>query len=109
MKASPATLPPGQKSTTYSWSSTVREIGLDSLPEAQLYGVMPHMHQLGHIYHLTVRDPDQSERCAADVQSWDFHWQRTYFYQQPLTVKPDVRLRHLERDVSSEAWLGHGQ
>jgi hypothetical protein len=26
------------------------------------------------------------------VQHWDFHWQRMYFYQEPLTVTQDSRI-----------------
>ena len=88
----PVSLPPGQASTVYSWTQTAREMGLDSLPEAQLYGIMPHMHQLGRKYRMTVAAAGQDERCAADVQHWDFHWQRMYFYEQPITLRPDSRV-----------------
>jgi hypothetical protein len=54
----------------------------------QLYGVMPHMHQLGHKYHLQVSPAGGAEECGVDVQQWDFHWQRLYFYEQPITVTP---------------------
>jgi mono/diheme cytochrome c family protein len=89
----PVTLPPGKSSTLFKWNASGKEIGLDSIPEAQLYGVMPHMHQLGHKYELTVSaGHDAPERCAANVENWDFHWQRMYFYAEPLTIKPDTQL-----------------
>lgn len=86
------TLPPGQASTSYSWSVTAKELGMGSLPDAQLYGVMPHMHQLGRSYELTVSQAGEPEQCAAEVQRWDFHWQRMYFYAEPIAIKPDTRL-----------------
>jgi hypothetical protein len=87
----PVTLPPGQRSTLYSWTASGKEIGLDSLPEAKLYGVMPHMHQLGHKYQLTVAQAGQPAQCAANIDQWDFHWQRMYFYAEPLTIKADTK------------------
>jgi hypothetical protein len=88
----PVTLPPGKSSTLFTWSASGREIGLDSLPEAQLYGVMPHMHQLGRKYKMTVSDTSAPEQCAANVDNWDFHWQRMYFYAEPMIIKPNTRL-----------------
>jgi mono/diheme cytochrome c family protein len=88
----PVTLPAGQTSTLYNWSATAKELGMGSIPEAQLYGVMPHMHQLGHTYQLTVTQPGEPEQCAADVQRWDFHWQRMYFYAEPIAITPDTKL-----------------
>ena len=29
--------------------------------------------------------------CGADVQQWDFHWQRMYFYQTPIVITPTTR------------------
>ena len=89
----PLTLPAGQRSTIYTWSQTAEEMGLEGLSEAQLYGVMPHMHQLGRKYRMTISSPGEPERCAADVQHWDFHWQRQYFYAKPMTIKPDTTIR----------------
>jgi hypothetical protein len=88
----PVTLPAGKTSTLYTWTANGKEIGLDSLPEAQLYGIMPHMHQLGHKYKLTVSQDRGPAQCAANVDNWDFHWQRMYFYAEPLTIKPDTRI-----------------
>ncbi|HKP60255.1 MAG TPA: hypothetical protein VJV78_26200 [Polyangiales bacterium] len=88
----PATIPAGQRSTLYDWSSTGEEMGIGQLPEAQLYGVMPHMHQLGHKYTMTLRQKGGPEQCAAQVDNWDFHWQRMYFYEKPWTVRADSEL-----------------
>jgi len=79
----PAQLPPGKTSTKYSWSQRLADFGpLSGIPDLQLNGVMPHMHQLGHKYQMQVSTASGSA-CAADVQNWDFHWQRMYFYDKP--------------------------
>jgi hypothetical protein len=88
----PTTLPPGQRSTLYHWSESARGLGLRDMPDAKLQGVMPHMHQLGRKYQMTVSAPDGTPRCAADVQRWDFHWQRMYFYEEPLSLVPETEV-----------------
>jgi hypothetical protein len=85
-------LPPGQTSTLYSWSATGKQLGIGMLPEVQLYGIMPHMHELGRKYEMTLTTPGASAQCAAKVERWDFDWQRMYFYASPLTIKPDTEL-----------------
>lgn len=67
-------LAPGQVDVSDSLSAT--------LPvAATLYGVFPHMHQLGTSLRLNVNGA-----CAADVPRWDFNWQQMYFYEQPLAL-----------------------
>ncbi|HKU38326.1 MAG TPA: cytochrome c, partial [Polyangiales bacterium] len=88
----PATLPAGKASALYRWSASAEEMGMQGVSEGKLYGVMPHMHQLGHKYTMTVRQPGADARCAAQVDHWDFHWQRMYFYEEPWTIRPDTEL-----------------
>ncbi|HEX7453261.1 MAG TPA: hypothetical protein VF294_13290 [Polyangiaceae bacterium] len=80
--ATPAQLAPGMASVKYTWSQKLADFGLSGVPDLQLNGVMPHMHQLGRKYQLQVSTASGSA-CAADVQNWDFHWQRMYFYDKP--------------------------
>ncbi len=47
----------------------------------QAWGVTPHMHTKGNQISLKTAD-----KCLVDVPKWDFHWQQTYFYQQPVTL-----------------------
>jgi hypothetical protein len=88
----PVTLPAGQTSTTYTWHETMADLGIGARTGVQLYGVMPHMHQLGHKYQMHIGTPDGSDQCEADVQHWDFHWQRMYFYADPLPVDADTTI-----------------
>jgi len=83
------TLPPGQASTVFTWRETMKELGLDSLSGVELHGVMPHMHQLGRKYQLRVATGSTPMQCAADVQRWDFHWQRMYFFAKPWKLDAD--------------------
>ena len=80
--ATPAQLAPGKPSVKYNWTQRLADFGLSEVPDLQLNGVMPHMHQLGRKYRLQVSTTSDNA-CAADVQNWDFHWQRMYFYDKP--------------------------
>jgi mono/diheme cytochrome c family protein len=92
----PTTLPPGQESTLYTWERTFVELGFPDYPISfNLYGVSPHMHGLGHRYtfELLPEGDAGSPICGAQVDEWDFHWQHTYFYEQPITVHPHDSVR----------------
>jgi mono/diheme cytochrome c family protein len=81
----PATLAPGLASVKYDWRLSTAQLGITDLPEPTLRGVMPHMHQLGHKYRMNIgRGAEQA--CGVDVQSWDFHWQRMYFYDDAIRL-----------------------
>jgi hypothetical protein len=38
---------------------------------------------------MTVANAGESPECAVDVQNWDFHWQRMYFYETLRTITAD--------------------
>jgi hypothetical protein len=84
----PDTLPPGKASTKYHWQLNAEQLGFSELPQATLRGVMPHMHQLGRKFRMNIVTGSQ-EQCGVDVQDWDFHWQRMYFYEKPIALSPD--------------------
>jgi mono/diheme cytochrome c family protein len=98
----PQTLEPNQPSVTYTWERALGDYFGD-LPNVKLYGLMPHMHELGHRYRMTLERGGVSE-CAMDVKSWDFHWQRMYFYAEPLAIDSRSRIEvTCDFDTSSES------
>jgi hypothetical protein len=94
----PDTLPAGRESVDYTWEMRVEELGYyayqDGYPSRyQLWGAIPHMHQLGVAQTLTL-DPAKGKRqCLAEVKDWDFGWQRVYFYEQPIALEADDVLK----------------
>jgi mono/diheme cytochrome c family protein len=88
------TLPPGMESVPYTW-----ELGLDDALAAfgvdhlDIYGVFPHMHELGRRYRMEIVDEGGEAQCAAEVENWDFDWQLFYFYEEPIQITPGKRLR----------------
>jgi mono/diheme cytochrome c family protein len=86
----PHALAPGQPSVKFTWKRDLKDYFGD-LPNVELLGLMPHMHQRGHKYRLNL-GAGGDLGCAMDVPSWDFHWQRMYFYAQPLAVTSSSQL-----------------
>lgn len=89
----PDSLEPGKESVPYTWEMGVDEIlaafGVDRL---DVYGIFPHMHELGRRFRFEIVNGDTAE-CGAEVESWDFDWQLFYFYEQPLALTPGSRIR----------------
>jgi mono/diheme cytochrome c family protein len=64
---------------------------LSSLPAMELFAVWPHMHLLGQTMTLTATLPNGEQRCLFRVRDWDFHWQRTYWLREPMTLPKGTR------------------
>jgi hypothetical protein len=60
-------LPPGVETT-----DTLQVPGLGR----KVWGVLPHMHQLGERISLTAA----TAGCLISIDEWDFQWQQSYFY-----------------------------
>ena len=91
----PASLPPGQAQVPYSFQVPVDDyLGFFGTSEVQLYGVFPHMHELGRSLRVERVPADGTEpECLGDVPRWDFNWQLFYFYRQPITLRAGDQLR----------------
>ena len=71
-------IPPG--ATDYTDGTTI------PVPvAATVWGVFPHMHQLGK--KLSVRTTDT---CLVDIQNWDFNWQQFFFFDVPGGIRIDA-------------------
>jgi hypothetical protein len=51
-----------------------------------VYGLFPHMHQLGTRIRVSATYRD-TEQCLVDIPDWDFNWQGLYFFEEPFTVR----------------------
>ncbi len=54
--------------------------------DAEIRTVTPHMHLLGKDMTMKLILPDKTERGLVQVLDWDFNWQMTYTYREPLAV-----------------------
>jgi hypothetical protein len=87
----PQMLEPNQPSVKFTWERDLSDY-FGEMPNVKLYGVMPHMHERGHQYRMNLGSGDALD-CAMDVKSWDFHWQRLYFYAEPLAIDSSSRIQ----------------
>jgi hypothetical protein len=51
-----------------------------------ILNVTPHMHLLGRTMNVEAKLPSGATTCLVDVPDWDFHWQGTYSYRQPVAL-----------------------
>jgi hypothetical protein len=102
-KMPPDFLPPRTAAAPYVWKKSVAELGLAQLPFVDLVGIMPHMHQRGHKNKFEILGADGSASCQAKVESWNFAWQKFYFYTTPprLDARSGVQVS-CEYDTSKD-------
>lgn len=89
----PAELAPGEEAVEYTWEYDFSYLPFFGASQAELHGVFPHMHQRGRKFRVELLQGGEAPACMADVQRWDFGWQIYYFYDQPITVTPQTKLR----------------
>lgn len=54
--------------------------------------VTPHMHLLGKSMVAKAALPDGTTRPLVNVKNWDFKWQDTFVYQEPIQLSKGTRL-----------------
>lgn len=78
-------IPPGKERYPLkgtSWASA----------DFELHSVMAHMHLLGKEIKVTLTEPDGKKRTLLNIADWDYNWQETYFFKEPVQVKAGTRL-----------------
>lgn len=60
--------------------------------DAVLHNVIPHMHLLGKSVRITMTPPGGKPVVLLDVPSWDYRWQETYWFKEPITAKAGTKL-----------------
>ena len=48
--------------------------------------ITPHMHLLGKTMKVTATLPSGATQCLIEIDDWDFHWQGTYNYVEPVAL-----------------------
>jgi hypothetical protein len=54
--------------------------------------VVPHMHLLGREIQVTATLPDGTTRPLVWVKVWDFNWQETYVFKDPIKLPKGTRI-----------------
>jgi hypothetical protein len=86
LTSTPASLPPGQIAATFTWMKSAAELGAPGAVD--LVGVTPHMQDRGRAVRLSL-----DGACSAEVPTYYWGWQRTYFYRAPYPrLQPATQL-----------------
>lgn len=72
-------IPPGEKHYEVTASMPV-------FKDITVLGITPHMHLLGRDMKVTAKLPDGTVKPLVSVPDWDFNWQLTYAYRQPVKL-----------------------
>jgi hypothetical protein len=68
------------------------EGGVEVLRDCTLHSVMPHMHMLGKEIKVTLTPPGGKPRTLVAIKDWDYNWQESYFFREPIAVRAGTRL-----------------
>jgi len=81
-------IPPGESAVDYVAKGTLAGKAGRSGP-VEVYGVFPHMHELGKSIKVTWGGAKGEDTCMVDAPRYSFHWQRMYFFDQPKLIDAD--------------------
>ena len=51
-----------------------------------VYGVLGHMHELGRSFRMELNPDGDESLLLLDIPRWDFHWQDSYQFVEPVTI-----------------------
>ncbi len=54
--------------------------------DLEALAVSPHMHQLGHDMHMSVKYPGGKTRSLIEIVDWDPSWQSAYYFEKPILL-----------------------
>ena len=57
--------------------------------DALIVGTAPHMHTLGRALETTLTRPEGSTECLTRVPAYDFDWQLSYSFAEPVELSPE--------------------
>jgi uncharacterized protein (TIGR03437 family) len=58
----------------------------------KILGITPHMHLLGKQIKVEMTQPGQPKQCLVNIPNWNFNWQGSYLYQQPISFAANSRV-----------------
>lgn len=72
--------------------------------DTTVLGVAPHMHVVGRKMRATATLPDNRKIELINVPDWDFNWQLTYTYKEPIKLPKGTRIEleaHYDNSTSN--------
>jgi peroxiredoxin len=59
--------------------------------DCTIYSVTPHMHLLGKEIKVTMTPPNGPPRTLIAIRDWDYNWQESYFFKEPIQAPKGTR------------------
>ena len=63
-----------------------------ALEDCTAHLIMPHMHLLGKSVKITMTPPGGKAETLIEIPEWDYNWQETYYFKEPLKIRTGTRL-----------------
>jgi peroxiredoxin/cytochrome c551/c552 len=60
--------------------------------DCTVYSVMPHMHLIGKSVKVSMTPPGGEKVTLVGIDAWDYNWQETYWFKEPLKLKAGTKL-----------------
>jgi peroxiredoxin len=60
--------------------------------DVQAFDVMPHMHLIGRSVSMVARFKDGTTKDLVVIKDWDFNWQETYQFREPIKLPRGTRV-----------------
>jgi hypothetical protein len=70
----------------------VRTAQIPVLFNVTLFGIMPHMHNVGKTMKVWATFPDGRTQTLIDVRDWDWNWQEQYQFREPVKIPLGSRI-----------------
>ena len=74
--------------------------------DSHLTAVIPHMHWLGKDFVLTATPPDGATRTLIRIDAWNFNWQGTYEFAEPVALPKGTKIdmvAHFDNSAANPA------
>jgi len=95
MGSTPMSIPAGSTDSTHTFTTDLSDTvlnylgspaGLSPGDSFQIHSIGIHMHLLGTTGRIWLDRSGGEEECLLDIPRWDFNWQGTYEFAEPITV-----------------------
>jgi peroxiredoxin len=60
--------------------------------DCTMYSAMPHMHLIGKSVQVSMTPPGGTKTTLVGIDAWDYNWQETYWFKEPLKLKAGTKL-----------------
>jgi hypothetical protein len=60
--------------------------------DVHAHSIFPHMHMLGREMKVTATLPDGTVKPLIWIRDWDFNWQATYYFKEPVALPKGTKI-----------------